>query len=89
MTVTVANPGSSPKDGWTVTVTLPRPTLRVAGVSGATTAQDGSRWTFTPDDTTSRVPASGSVELSFEVRGATLLDATPQDCRIDANPCAG
>jgi hypothetical protein len=33
------------------------------------------------------VPAGGSVELAFEVRGATLIDATPQDCRIDGNRC--
>jgi hypothetical protein len=89
MTVTVANPGRSPKEGWTVTVTLPRPTLRVSGVSGATAAQDGPVWTFTPDGTTSRVPASGSVELAFEVRGATLIDATPEECRINTNPCDG
>ena len=87
MAVTVANPGTSAKDGWTVTVTLPRSTLRVSGVSGATAAQDGSVWTFTPDATTSRVPAGGSVELAFEVRGATLIDATPQDCRVDGNRC--
>ena len=87
MAVTVANPGTSAKDGWTVTVTLPRSTLRVSGVSGATAAQDGSVWTFTPGAATSRVPAGGSVELAFEVRGATLIDATPQDCRIDGNRC--
>ncbi|WP_433729435.1 cellulose binding domain-containing protein [Actinoplanes sp. CA-051413] len=87
MAVTVDNPGTSAKDGWTVTVTLPRSTLRVSGVSGATAAQDGSVWTFTPDAATSRVPAGGSVELAFEVQGATLIDATPQDCRIDGNRC--
>lgn len=88
MTVTVANPGTTPKDGWTVTVTLPRSTLRVTGVSGATAAQDGPEWRFTPDATTTRVPAGGSVELTFEVHGATLLDATPEDCRIDGDRCA-
>ena len=87
MAVTVANPGTSAKDGWTVTVTLPRSTLQVSGVSGATAAQDGSVWTFTPDDATARVPAGGSVELTFDVQGATLIDATPQDCRIDGNRC--
>jgi len=87
MAVTVANPGTSAKDGWTVTVTLPRSTLRVSGVSGATAAQDGSVWTFTPDAATSRVPAGGSVDLTFDVQGATLIDATPQDCRIDGNRC--
>jgi cellulose binding protein with CBM2 domain len=87
MTVTVANPGPAPKDGWTLTVTLPRSTLRVTGVSGATATQDGSAWSFVPDATTSRVPADGSVEMAFEVQGATLINATPRDCRIDADQC--
>jgi cytoskeletal protein RodZ len=87
MTTTVANPGEAVQEGWTVTVTLPRSTLRVAGVKGATAVQDGSVWTFTPDATTARVPADGSIELAFEVRGATLIDGTPRECRIDGNPC--
>ncbi|GIF05450.1 cellulose binding domain-containing protein [Actinoplanes siamensis] len=87
MTVTVANPGPVAKDGWTVTVTLPRSTLRVANVSGATATQSGSTWTFVPDTSTSRVPAGGSVAISFGVNGATLIDAAPQDCQIDGNTC--
>lgn len=87
MTVTVANPGTTARDGWTLQVTLPRPTLRVSGVSGASTTQDGSVWTFTPDATTSRVPADGAVEVVFDVQGATLIDAAPRECRIDGNGC--
>jgi hypothetical protein len=87
MTVTVANPGTTPTNGWTLIVTLPRPTLLVSGVSGATAAQNGSVWTFTPTATTSRVPAGGSVKVVFGVHGATLIDAAPQDCRIDGNRC--
>ncbi|GAA3935290.1 cellulose binding domain-containing protein [Actinoplanes auranticolor] len=87
MTVSVANPGKAAKDGWTVTVMLPRSTLRVSGVDGATAAQDGPVWTFTPDTTTALVPAGGAVELAFEVHGATLINAAPQDCRVDGNPC--
>lgn len=87
MTVTVANPGTAPRNGWALTVTLPRSTLLVSGVSGATAARDGPVWSFTPDATTALVPAGGSVELAFEVHGATLIDATPQDCRIDGNRC--
>ena len=87
MTVTVANPGAAAKNGWVLTVTLPRPTLLVSGVKGATAAQNGSVWTFTPDSTTSRVAAGGSVQVVFGVHGATLIDAAPQDCRIDGNRC--
>jgi hypothetical protein len=88
-TVTITNPGSRAKVGWRLTVTLPRPTLRVSEVSGADARQDGSTWTFVPQRATERIPPGGSVEIAFEVRGATLVDATPQDCRIDGNPCAG
>ncbi|BCY10704.1 cellulose binding domain-containing protein [Actinoplanes sp. L3-i22] len=87
MTVTVANPGATAKDGWALTVTLPRPTLMVTNVAGATATQSGSTWTFAPDADTAGVPADGSVEISFGVTGATLIDAAPQDCRVDGTPC--
>ncbi|MEV6350253.1 cellulose binding domain-containing protein [Actinoplanes sp. NPDC051851] len=87
MTVTVANPGATVKNGWTLTVTLPRATLLVGQVTGATAAQDGSTWTFVPDETTADVPAGGSVVVSFGVNGATLIDAAPKTCTIDGNAC--
>ncbi|MGA5302565.1 cellulose binding domain-containing protein [Nucisporomicrobium flavum] len=86
--VTIFNPGAARRRGWVLTLTLPRPTLQIARVSGATARQDGSTWTFEPDDTTRSVPADGSVQVSFSVLGATLLDAAPQDCRIDGATCA-
>ncbi|MEV6850371.1 cellulose binding domain-containing protein, partial [Actinoplanes sp. NPDC051411] len=88
MTVTVANQGTGSKTGWVLTVTLPRPTLLVSGVQGAKATQNGSVWTFVPDATTSTVAAGGSVQVVFGVHGATLIDAAPQDCRIDGNPCS-
>jgi hypothetical protein len=88
MTVTVANTGTASKSGWVLSVTLPRPTLLVSGVKGATATQNGSVWTFVPDSTTSTVAAGGSVQVVFGVHGATLIDAAPQDCRIDGNPCS-
>ena len=87
--VAVSNPGEVVRKGWRLMVTLPRPTLQIARVSGATARQDGSTWTFEPDDTTRAVPAGDSVLITFQVRGATLLDAAPRDCRIDGVRCAG
>jgi hypothetical protein len=87
MTVTVANPAARVKNGWVLTVTLPRPTLIVSGVKGATASQNGSVWTFSPVSTTSAVPVGGSIQVVFGVHGATLIDAAPQDCRIDGNRC--
>ena len=87
--VTIANPGAAGREGWRMTLTLPRPTLRVAQVSGAVASQDGSTWTFEPDQTTRSVAAGGSVRISFQVHGATLLTAAPRDCQIDDRPCTG
>jgi len=87
--VTIANPGTTRHDGWRLTVTLPRETLQVAQVSGAVARQDGATWTFEPVATTRSVRAGGSVLISFEVQGATLLGAAPVDCRIDGVACTG
>jgi hypothetical protein len=88
-TVTVTNPGSSIRDGWLLTVTLPRPSLAVSVVSGATADQNGRVWTFTPNGSTVRIPPGGSVQVVYEVRGATLVDAAPDDCRVDGRRCTG
>jgi hypothetical protein len=87
VTATVTNPGARAHQGWQLVITLPRQTLVVAAVSGATATQSGSTWTFTPDDTTSRVPAGKSVTIAFDVRGATLLNGAPTSCQIDGAPC--
>jgi hypothetical protein len=85
--VTVANPGPAARQGWTLTVTLPRSTLWINQVKGATATQQDAVWTFVPDDTTTAIPPGQDVTISFEVHGATLLDAAPADCRIDGAPC--
>lgn len=85
--VTISNPAARAHAGWRLVVTLPRSTLSVSGVSGATTTRDGAVWTFTPDDTTTPVPPRGSVTISFNVNGATLLNAAPTGCHIDGAPC--
>jgi hypothetical protein len=88
-TVTVTNPGPTAAGGWTVTLTLPRTTLTVTDVSGAKARQDGATWTFTPQDGAPAVPPSGSVQLAFHVRGATLVSAKPTGCTINGRPCEG
>jgi hypothetical protein len=85
--VTVANPGPASRKGWTLTVTLPRSTLWINEVEGATVTRREAVWTFVPDATTAAIAAGEQVGISFEVHGATLLDAAPADCRIDGAPC--
>ncbi|BEL05378.1 hypothetical protein Q0Z83_035690 [Actinoplanes sichuanensis] len=87
--VTVTNPGPATRDGWTLTVTLPRETLWINQVSGATVTQQKAVWTFVPDAKTTAIPAGQQVTISFEVHGATLIDAAPTACRIDDTPCTG
>ena len=88
-TVTVTAVGAAPSTDWQLTITLPRPTLQIAAVSGATAEQDGSVWTFTPVDTTRTIAAGTSAVIAFDVRGATLVDAQPTDCKVDGQVCAG
>ncbi|WP_433363519.1 cellulose binding domain-containing protein [Actinoplanes sp. CA-142083] len=88
-TVTLAAEGPSPSADWRLTITLPRTTLQVAAVDGATVERDGAVWTFTPDDATRQIAAGTSAVISFEVRGATLVDAQPTDCRVNDEVCSG
>jgi hypothetical protein len=88
-TVAVSNPGTAPVTGWTVVLTLPRSTLNVTDVSGATVTRDGAVWTFIPDSGAVQVAGGRSVTVSFRVSGAALLDATPTACTIDGRPCQG
>jgi hypothetical protein len=85
--VTVTNPGAASRTGWTLTVTMPRSTLRISDVEGATATQQDAVWTFVPDETTAAIEPGKQVAISFEVHGATLIDAAPADCRIDGTPC--
>jgi hypothetical protein len=85
--VTVTNPGPTTRQGWTLTVTLPRSTLWINQVDGATATRKDAVWTFVPDETSASIPPGRQVAISFEVHGATLLDAAPADCRIDGARC--
>jgi hypothetical protein len=87
--VTLTSHGTDEAAAWQLTVTLPRSTLRIARVTGATVAQNGAVWTFTPVEATRLIPAGTSVVIGFEVRGATLVDAAPTACEINDDPCTG
>jgi cellulose binding protein with CBM2 domain len=87
--VTVTNPGAVPVNGWTVVITLPRSTLTVSGVTGASVRRDGATWYFTPDQGNAQVAGGKSVTVTFRVNGAALLDAAPTGCTIDGRRCEG
>jgi hypothetical protein len=87
--VTIANPAPAARRGWVLVLTLPRPSLTVDEVTGATARRDGATWTFTPDASTVTVPAGGSVRVDFQVRGATLVAAQPTGCAVDGARCGG
>jgi hypothetical protein len=87
-TVTVSNPGPVAVGTWTVTITLPRETLTVSDVAGATAGRNRATWTLRPTTATAAVPAFGSVTVTFQVNGAAVLDATPTACTVDGVACA-
>ncbi|GIM97375.1 cellulose binding domain-containing protein [Paractinoplanes toevensis] len=86
--VAVTGEGPGTADGWQLTITMPRATLQLAAVSGATVAQSGTVWTFTPTAETRQVAAGASVTVVFDVRGATLVDGKPTACSINGEACA-
>ncbi|MBQ0978461.1 cellulose binding domain-containing protein [Micromonospora sp. M61] len=86
--VTISNPGSVPVPQWTLTVTLPRESLRVSAVEGARVSRDGAVWTFVPDGSAGQVPGSTSVRVTFRVNGSPA-GAAPEACAIDGAACTG
>ncbi|MGC4769112.1 cellulose binding domain-containing protein [Micromonospora sp. DT44] len=87
-TVTISNPGPVPATRWTLTITLPRESLRISAVEGARATQDGTVWTFVPDGSVGQVPGSASTRVTFRVNGAAV-GATPTACTIDGIACGG
>lgn len=88
-TVTITNPRQVAVNSWTVTIILPRETLTLSNVGGATAARDSATWTIVPTAATASVAAGGSVSVSFQVNGAAVFDATPTACAIDGQACTG
>ncbi|MFF0370003.1 MULTISPECIES: cellulose binding domain-containing protein [unclassified Micromonospora] len=86
--VTISNPGEAPVARWKLAITLPRESLRVSSVEGATASQDGAVWTFVPDGSAGQVPGSASVRVTFRVNGSSI-GSTPTACTIDEVACTG
>ncbi|MET8353144.1 cellulose binding domain-containing protein [Micromonospora sp. NPDC005206] len=86
--VTISNPGEAPVARWKLAITLPRESLRVSSVEGATASQDGAVWTFVPDGSAGQVPGSPSVRVTFRVNGSSI-GSTPTACTIDEVACTG
>ncbi|MEV6304106.1 cellulose binding domain-containing protein [Actinoplanes sp. NPDC051861] len=88
-TVTLTAEGTGPSRDWRLSITLPRATLQIGGVQGATAEQDGAVWTLTPQDATRTVTPGTPVVITFDVRGATLVDSQPTGCQVNDEPCTG
>ncbi|MFG2052591.1 cellulose binding domain-containing protein [Micromonospora sp. NPDC048930] len=80
--VVVSNPGGTPKQTWTVVITLGSGAT-VGNVNGAQATQDGTVVTFTG----AAVPAGGSTTFRFDVRDPDPLSQAPKGCTIDGSPC--
>ncbi len=86
VTVTIANPSTSPSTDWTVVIVLPLLDLNVRDVEGAVMSRTGLKVIFTPVDGTRTIRNGGSVTVRFEVEGLGVRN-TPLDCTIDGRPC--
>ncbi|MEH0821463.1 MULTISPECIES: cellulose binding domain-containing protein [unclassified Micromonospora] len=86
--VTISNAGRARATNWTLVITLPRETLQISSVTGARATQEGARWTFVPDETTTEVPPGGFVRVTFRVSGAAI-SSTPTACTINGAACTG
>ncbi|MCW3816122.1 cellulose binding domain-containing protein [Micromonospora sp. DR5-3] len=82
--VTLTNPGSAAKEGWTVIVTLGA-RASIGNVNGAEASQNGKVVTFTG----SAVPAGGSMTFRFDVRDPDASVTAPEGCTVDGEACAG
>ncbi|MFE9206414.1 cellulose binding domain-containing protein [Micromonospora sp. NPDC007230] len=82
--VTITNPGSAAKEGWTVLVTLGA-RAEIGNVNGADGKQNGQVVTFTGP----AVPAGGSRTFRFDVRDPDASATAPEGCTIDGAACAG
>ncbi|GGM34815.1 SRPBCC domain-containing protein [Dactylosporangium sucinum] len=86
VTITIANPGATPANDWTVVVTLPILDLTVRNVQGAVMTRADVRATFTPTEATRTVRPGGSVTVTFEVAGLGARNG-PVNCTIDGRSC--
>lgn len=84
--VTVKNPGSAPRDGWTVVLTMPDASaVENRSTDTVKLTQEGQKVTLTPVK-----PVAGNATVSFVVRFPALLalGKSVTACTIDGQACA-
>ncbi|MBM9503008.1 cellulose binding domain-containing protein [Actinacidiphila acididurans] len=84
--VTVADTGSAPVNGWTLTFSFPGDT-KVTSAWNATVTQSGSTVTATNVSYNSTIPAGGNVSFGFQGTW-TGNDANPTSFALNGSSCA-
>ena len=85
--VTVRNPGSVAKNGWTVVLTMPDSTaVKNESAAVVKVRQQGEAVTVTP--VTATLPAGGSVTFTIRFPALIALGPSIKGCTIDGQACS-
>ncbi|WP_155369688.1 SRPBCC domain-containing protein [Catellatospora vulcania] len=88
--VTVRNPGTSPRENWTVVLTMPADrAVENRSTSAVNFTQDGTKVTVTPVGAARTVSANGSVTFIIRFPALLALGQAVTACTVDGIACTG
>jgi uncharacterized protein YndB with AHSA1/START domain len=88
--VTVRNPGTTPREGWTVVLTMPADrAVENRSTSAVNFTQEGTKVTVTPVGAARTVSAGGSVTFIIRFPALLALGQAVTACTVDGIACTG
>ncbi|GAB4049677.1 SRPBCC domain-containing protein [Catellatospora paridis] len=88
--VTVRNPGTAPRENWTVVLTMPADrAVENRSTSAVTFTRDGPKVTVTPVGPARTVAANGSVTFIIRFPALLALGQAITACTVDGTACTG
>ncbi|WP_186315799.1 SRPBCC domain-containing protein [Catellatospora sichuanensis] len=88
--VTVRNPGTTPRENWTVVLTMPADrAVENRSTSAVNFTQDGTKVTVTPVGPARTVAANGSVTFIIRFPALLALGQAITACTVDGIACTG
>ncbi|MFC7246111.1 SRPBCC domain-containing protein [Catellatospora aurea] len=88
--VTVRNPGTTPREGWTVVLTMPADrAVENRSTAAVNFTQEGTKVTVTPVGPARSVSAGGSVTFIIRFPALLALGQAVTACTVDGTACTG